>query len=179
VSKDKIYTVRAGRRFEAIENGSRVDKHGGETVRNLTEDQLKAFGDVFEETVYGGEKTSYVSDTPDGNPDTTKVMTEGLGDGHVANPTIGPAEAGQSPPVVPGSPVAREQVAAAPVAARGAQGGNNPDSQSSSEQSTTAAAPTTAPAQTTVPASTAATPAAPAQAPTKPAGEDTKTAPTS
>lgn len=166
MTKDTFYTVRAGYKFQAIEDGSRVDKGPGEKVKNLTEDQRKAFGDVFEETFYGGEKASYVSDTPDGNPDTTKVVTEGLEDA-VASPTIGPAEAGQSPPVVPGSPQADEQVEAEPVADKTQGGGNSTTSESSSVQSTAAPAATTAAPTTT--AAPAATTPAPAATGTKPA----------
>jgi hypothetical protein len=134
-TKDRVFTVREGRKFHAIVDGSRKTLTAGMQIKGLTDDQVMAFGDVFEETDEH-DKSSYRADTPDGNPDTTKVVTQGMGDGRIASPTIGPAEAGQAAPVRPGTEAAEDQVPLEPVT-EPVQGDGNSTSQSSSVQADT------------------------------------------
>jgi hypothetical protein len=136
--KEKTYRVREGRKFHAVINGERKTITHLDDPIPLTDDQVRAFGDIFEG---GNEKASYVADTPDGNPDTTRVVTEGHVDGKVANVTVPPAQAGQGPYVEPNE----SQVPLEPVSTPIQGGGSSDVSQSSSLQDNDASRPAETP----------------------------------
>lgn len=132
----KQYTVREGKVFHAVVDGNRTTLYGGDKI-TLEDDQIQSMGDVFVQT--DEDKTFYRADTPDGNPDTTAVVTQGNEAGDpVFGVTVPPAQAGQSAPV---KADAEGSTDLEPVAAREQGGGNSPSSTSSSVQSPTEAAP--------------------------------------